>query len=117
MHRDEVSRLVIPAAGSPLHVGVDATSWTNDRGFGRFTRELVTALSRRNSGFRYTLLFDRPAQEPVPAGVNVIEAGTRRTLRESTSGTSSRTPAYLSQMGRLVRRAAFDVFFFPGVYS
>ncbi len=44
----------------PIHVGVDATTWWNDRGFGRFTRELMTALlERTNSGFRYTFVVDR----------------------------------------------------------
>ena len=34
-----------------IHVGIDATCWTNDRGYGRFTRSLVTALAARDSGF------------------------------------------------------------------
>ena len=49
-------------------------------GFGRFTRQLVTALVTRATGFRYTLLFDQPPDERMPAGVEVLSAGTRRTL-------------------------------------
>ena len=63
-----------------IHVGVDATSWINDRGFGRFTRELMTALAKRDEGFRYTLVFDRPHEFEVPANVDVIIADTRETL-------------------------------------
>ena len=100
-----------------LHVGVDATSWRNDRGFGRFTRELVSALAARNSGFRYTLFFDQAPDEPMPAGVDVVSAATRHNLTESAVGTSSRSPAYLWKMGRLVRKAQCDLFFFPAVYS
>jgi glycosyltransferase involved in cell wall biosynthesis len=100
-----------------IHVGVDATCWRNDRGFGRFTRELVTALAARNTGFRYTLFFDQPSSAPVPEGVAVVSAETKRHLAESTGGASSRSPLYLWNMGRLVRRSHCDLFFFPAVYS
>jgi glycosyltransferase involved in cell wall biosynthesis len=100
-----------------LHVGIDATCWRNNRGFGRFTRELVTALAARDTGFRYTLLFDRPPDEPMPAGVEVLSAGTRRTITESAVGTGSRSFGYLWKIGRVARKAGFDVFFFPAVYS
>ena len=83
-----------------LHVGIDATSWRNDRGFGRFTREIVTALAARDRGFRYTLLFDRRPETPVPDNVTVLSAQTRRTLTESAVGTMSRSVAYLWKMGR-----------------
>lgn len=100
-----------------LHVGIDATCWRNDRGFGRFTRELVTALVSRDSGFRYTLLFDRPPDEAMPAGVEVLSAGTRRAITESAVGAGSRSVGYLWRIGRVARKAKFDVFFFPAVYS
>ena len=108
---------IAPLHVAPLHVGVDATSWHNDRGFGRFTRELIEALAARDSGFRYTLVFDRLPDGELPPGVDVIAAATERTLQESAVGTSSRSPAYLWKVGRAARRAAFDVFFFPAVYS
>jgi glycosyltransferase involved in cell wall biosynthesis len=106
-----------PADRSPLHVGIDATSWANDRGFGRFTRELIKALILRQTGFRYTLVFDQPPGEPVPVGAGMITAGTRRGLGESVTGTSSRSISYLWRMGRAVREASFDLFFFPTVFS
>ena len=31
----------------PCQIGVDATTWWNERGFGRFTREIVRALAER----------------------------------------------------------------------
>ncbi|MGQ0734660.1 MAG: glycosyltransferase family 4 protein [Acidobacteriota bacterium] len=100
-----------------LHVGIDATSWRNDRGFGRFTRELVTALSARKAGFRYTLFFDQPPADPIPAGIDVVSAQTKQHLAESAVGTHSRSVRYLWKMGRLVRRSGCDLFFFPAVYS
>lgn len=100
-----------------MHVGIDATSWRNDRGFGRFTRELVTALAARDTGFRYTLFFDQPPTTAMPAGVGVVSAETERHLAESAVGTSSRSLGYLWKMGRLVRQSRCDLFFFPAVYS
>ena len=100
-----------------LHIGVDATSWQNNRGFGRFTRELVTALASRNAGFRYTLLFDQVPSEGLPANVGILSAKTQKTLNESAVGTTSRSVDYLWQLGKLARGARFDVFFFPSVYS
>jgi alpha-1,3-rhamnosyl/mannosyltransferase len=100
-----------------LHVGIDATTWANDRGFGRFTREMVTALAARDSGFRYTLVFDRPWNGPLPDNVGVITAATSRSLNESAVGDSSRSPRYLWQMGRAVSNARFDLFVFLAVYS
>lgn len=102
-----------------IRVGIDATTWSNDRGFGRFTRELLIALARRKSEFDYTLVFDRPPAPtwPVPEGVEIISAATEKSLNESAVGDSSRSPLYLWKMGRLVREAKFDLFFFPAVYS
>ena len=100
-----------------LHVGIDATSWRNDRGYGRFTRELVTALAARDSGFRYTLFFDQMVAESVPPGVEVVSAQSGRNLTESAVGSSSRSLGYLLQMGRLTQRSRCDVLFFPTVYS
>jgi len=100
-----------------LHVGIDATSWPNDRGFGRFTREIVTALAARQSGLRYTLVFDRPPEVKLPDNLEVLTAATERTLNESAVGTTSRSIGYLWKMGEIVRRAKFDLFYFPAVYS
>ncbi len=101
-----------------LHVGIDATTWANDRGFGRFTRELVTALARRqSSGLRYTLVFDRAFDGELPDNVEVVSSTTQRSLNQSAVGATSRSPGYLLQMAAAVRRARFDVFFFPAVYS
>lgn len=104
-------------ADSPLHVGIDATCWTNDRGFGRFTRELVRALARRRSPNRYTLVFDERPETPVPEGVEILVAGAGRTLRAQSAGKAARRPDYLFRLGAEASRAKFDLFFFPAVYS
>jgi alpha-1,3-rhamnosyl/mannosyltransferase len=103
--------------GRELHVGVDATSWANERGFGRFTRSLVTTLAGRDRGFRYTLLFDRRPSGELPAKATVLCATTGESLAAATAGEAARSPAYLLGMARLARKERFDLFFFPAVYS
>ena len=109
---------VTPTTGPrKLHVGIEATTWPNPRGFGRFTRELVAALAARDSDFRYTLVFDRMGDFDLPAGVDVVCANTSKGLNDSAVGQDSRSLPYLWKMSRLVRRSNFDLFFFPAVYS
>lgn len=101
-----------------IHVGVDATTWWNDRGFGRFTRELLTALlERKDSGFRYTLVVDREPDGALPVGAEVMSVDTSKNLDESAVGDTSRSPLYLVKLGAALRRQRFDLFFFPAVYS
>jgi len=102
---------------TPLHVCIDATSWANDRGFGRFTREIVTALLDRDEGFRYTLLFDQLPGEPLPPGAEILSARTDLGLNQSAVGSSARSPAYFLKMARLARSVPYDVFCFPTLYS
>ena len=101
----------------PLHICVDATSWVNDRGFGRFTREILKALLARNEGFRYTLLFDQLPEEPLPPGAAVLTARTDLGLNQSAVGSSARSPGYFLKMARLAKSVPYDVFFFPTLYS
>ena len=100
-----------------FHVGVDAASWYNDRGYGRFTRELLKALIARDSEFRYTLVFDQAPSFELPDGSQIVVAGTRRSIHEATSGDASRSPGDLWRAARAVREAGCDLFFFPTVYS
>jgi len=102
---------------SPLHISGDATSWANDRGFGRFTRELMKALLDRDAGFKYTLLFDQLPDEALPPQAAILSARTGRGLNEAAVGSEARSPAYFLQMGRLAKSVPYDVFFFPTLYS
>ena len=102
---------------TPLHICVDATSWANDRGFGRFTREILKALLARDEGFRYTLLFDQLPNEALPPAAEILSARTGRGLNEAAVGSEARSPAYFLQMGRLAKSVPYDVFFFPTLYS
>lgn len=100
-----------------VHVGIDASSWANERGFGRFTRSLVQALAVRDQGFRYTLLFDTPPDRPVPDGIAVQVAGAGQTMAAAASGTGARGGADMWTQSKAAARLGADVFFFPAHYS
>ena len=100
-----------------INVGIDASSWDNERGFGRFTRSLVEALARRDTGFHYTLLFDTPTPRPVPDGVSVALAGAGQSMAEASSGKGVRGGGDMLSQSRAAARLGSDVFFFPAVYS
>ena len=100
-----------------MHVGIDASAWDNERGFGRFTRSLVGALAARDAGFRYSALFDRAPALPVPDGVEVVIAGAGRSMSEASSGARVRAGADMWTMSRAARALNCDLFFFPAHYS
>ena len=100
-----------------IQVGIDASSWGNERGFGRFTRSLVFALAERDRGFRYTLLFDTPPDRPVPPGVEVIVAGAGQSMAAAASGKGARGGADMWAQSRAAARLGADVLFFPAHYS
>jgi alpha-1,3-rhamnosyl/mannosyltransferase len=98
-----------------MHIGIDASSWHNERGFGRFTRCLVAALAARDTGMRYTLLFDQEPTIDTPDGVAIEVAGSQSIA--NASGVYGRSGNYMLRMGAAARRLDSDVFFFPTVYS
>ncbi len=100
-----------------IHVGIDGSAWDNERGFGRFTRSLVAALASRRSGFRYTLVCDRPPERPVPAGVATRVAGARRSMAEASSGKGARGSSDMLTLSRAAAGLGADLLFWPASYS
>lgn len=100
-----------------MHIAIDATPWDNERGFGRFTRSLVSALAARDGEFEYTLLFDRNPDREVPTGVNVVVAGAAQSMSEASSGSNARGGADLWTLSRAAAGLKCDLFFFPASYS
>ena len=104
-----------------MHVAVDAACWWNDRGFGRFTREVVRALASRANGedLRLTLVLEhrpaRPAEFALPE-VPVVVVGTGG-VASAVAGGGARGPSHLLRMGAALARVRADVIFFPAIYS
>ena len=96
-----------------MRVGVDATSWSNRRGFGRFARNAVSRLVERDPGTEYVLYVD-----PHANGFSLPPAATPRAVRASARpAEESRPAAELLRFGWEVSRDRLDALLFPSVYS
>ncbi len=102
-----------------MRIGIDACCWANRRGFGRYTRELVTSMVSERRNHDFILVTDRitAGDYSFPAGATVEAVYTKEQPTRSASATSFRGPADLLRMSRAVSRIKPDVFFFPAVYS
>ena len=103
-----------------MRVGVDATCWSNPRGYGRFTRELLPELAAQGPDDEFVCFLDEQsgagftltAPNIVPATVRM-----RRAPAEAASADGSRSVSDMLKLTRAVRRARVDVFFSPSVYT
>ncbi len=56
-----------------MRIGVDATCWSNRRGYGRFARALLTATLAVDRANEYVFFTDQPDDEfPMPSSVEVV---------------------------------------------
>ena len=102
-----------------MRIAIDACCWSNHRGFGRFTRELVTRMVADHPGHEYTLVVDRATAEQsrLPAGARIETVATREQPTRAASADGARSPLDLLRMARAAARVPADLFFFPAVYS
>ena len=102
-----------------MRIGIDGCCWSNRRGFGRFTRELVTQMVQEEEDLDFVLVVDQQTasecQFPDKITLKVVQTRVQPTRAASADGSRS-----LSDMFRLAQAASSlraDVFFFPAVYS
>jgi glycosyltransferase involved in cell wall biosynthesis len=101
-----------------MNIGVDATAWQNNRGYGRHERALLRALLALDTENRYTFFMDsRELLELVPARAEVR-------MLPSSAGTSTAASAHGSRSlrdmwltGRAMSSKEFRVLLFPTIYS
>jgi glycosyltransferase involved in cell wall biosynthesis len=101
-----------------VNIGIDATCWQNQRGFGRFTRELLSALFSIDSSHRFTLFFDQlPADAMDWTHVECVPVQPKRLLTEAAVMGDRRGFVDLYKFYREVTRHSLDIMFFPAIYS
>jgi glycosyltransferase involved in cell wall biosynthesis len=102
-----------------MKVGVDATSWVNRRGYGRFARNSVARLVERDSETTYVMYIDQQTARTagLPAGAETRKVQLNRPPSEAASSTSSRSVGDLLRMTLAVRRDSLDAFLFPSIYT
>ncbi len=103
-----------------LQIGVDGTCWSNERGYGRFAREIVHAMALLAPGERFVCFVDDQSAGRLvsyPANVREVSVKTGSGAAESASASGYRSPLDMLAMTRAVTRARLDVFFSPSVYT
>src|SRR5271165_3394564 len=97
-----------------MKIGVDATSWANRRGYGRYTRALMAAVLELDQHNKYTLFVDSECGEfPLPPGVEVCRVATSAPAVKAASADSRRSLADMWAVAGAIRRAGVDVVYFP----
>lgn len=103
----------------PLRLGIDATCWPNRRGFGRFTRALVSEMVRLGEDHRWVLLIDEASRAAcqLPTGVEVRTVEVDQPPAQAASAAGHRTLRDVARMSWAAWRSGCDAFFFPASYS
>lgn len=102
-----------------MRVGVDATSWVNRRGYGRFARNSVRRLVERDPRSVYVMYIDSTTAHlaDLPEGAETRRVELGEAPSEAASATSHRGVGDLLRMMLAVRRDRPDVFLFPSMYT
>jgi glycosyltransferase involved in cell wall biosynthesis len=98
-----------------MRIGIDASTWDNRRGFGRFTRELVSAMLQLPTAHRFVLFFD--GAPPPHLNAECVPVTQQRPVTESAVAEGSRSARDLLRFTSAVARRKLDVLFYPAVYS
>jgi glycosyltransferase involved in cell wall biosynthesis len=102
-----------------MRVGIDAMSWPNRRGYGRFARNAVSRLIALDPQTTYVLYIDEQSADSVELPGAAIERRVR--LRHAPSRAaaagSSRPAADLLRLTIAAWRDSLDAFLFPSVYT
>jgi len=101
-----------------MRIGVDATSWQNNRGYGRHERALLRALLALDRTNQYTFFMDsRELLEQVPAGAEVRMLASSAATSTAAAANGSRSLGDMWMTGRAMSKADLDVLVFPTIYS
>ena len=101
-----------------LTIGVDATTWWNRRGFGRFIRGQLAAMLAEPRSHRFILFVDRePAEEMLQPNVEIVRVQTTATATDSAVADGSRKIRDVLAFTRATSARPPDIFWFPAVYS
>lgn len=101
-------------------VGVDATCWANGRGYGRYTRELLSAMAAEAPTWRFRCFLDARARavfDLTAPNVECLEVPQSVSPTEAAAADGNRSPFDMLRLTRAVATHKVDVFFSPSVYS
>jgi glycosyltransferase involved in cell wall biosynthesis len=103
-----------------MRIGVDASCWANGRGYGRFTQELLRAMTALAPNDTFVCFVDQAAErrwDLTASNVTLVRVAQSVAPTEAASADGSRGPADLLRFSLAVAREPLDVFFSPSVYT
>jgi glycosyltransferase involved in cell wall biosynthesis len=103
-----------------VRVGIDATCWANNRGYGRFAREIVAAMARCAPEVQLVCFLDPKSAERFELrakNVSRVVVEVTAAPSDAASATGSRSLADMLRMSRAVSRQHLDALFFPSLYT
>jgi glycosyltransferase involved in cell wall biosynthesis len=103
-----------------MKVGVDATSWVNGRGYGRFVRELLPRMVERSPGDEFSFFIESTNAARLtglPKNARIVPVDLGKPPTEAAAADGARSPGDMWKMTKAVKSARVDVFFFPTVYT
>jgi glycosyltransferase involved in cell wall biosynthesis len=118
---EQPSQTIRPRGGTGcrgLRIGIDATCWNNDRGYGRHARALLSALLRSDDENHYTLFFDAPPRfEPPSAKAELSFIASRKPTSVAASADGHRSVGDMMRTSRAMSDRRLDLLIFPTIYS
>jgi glycosyltransferase involved in cell wall biosynthesis len=100
-----------------VRIAIEASTWINPRGYGRFTRELTLALLRASTRHTFTLVVDSgAARAPDLPDADIVSVPTRQSVSDAATADGSRSIADVFRVARRLSRG-FDAILFPTNYS
>ncbi len=103
--------------GAMIRIGIDASCWHNNRGFGRFTRELLGEIFKYSEQYQFIAFADeaRPGDVPDRVDWRMVSAGRR--VVDAAVADGRRSIGDVLAFRREAAKANLDVMFYPAVYS
>jgi alpha-1,3-rhamnosyl/mannosyltransferase len=103
-----------------MRIGVDASCWANGRGYGRYTRELLSAMVPLAPDDEFVFFVDPLADrrlDLVAPNARRVRVAQSVAPTEAAAASGSRSPFDMLRLTWAVWREPVDVFFSPSVYT
>jgi glycosyltransferase involved in cell wall biosynthesis len=102
-----------------MRIGYDGTCLANRRGFGRFSRLLLEAIARQQSGHEIVVVVDRPSCQliQIPESLDRLIVDVREAPSTAASSQGRRRLVDMLAMGRAVATSGLDLMYFPATYT
>lgn len=103
-----------------MRIGVDGGCWANDRGYGRYTRELLSAMVVMAPDDEFVVFLDPASEERFDLdsdNVRRVSVAQGRSPTEAAASDGSRSPLDMLRFTRAVWAESPDVLFCPSVYT